>query len=135
MTRFRTTIFVAWTFVGLAVAVWGIWLAVSAYQYFHLVGSAAKSSVPLLLFALASMAGSTLALHGSKRGELTLQICSSLCLLYAIFYFMFGGLDDAQGYLPGLGALIVLSVATLARFLRASVECDLRAMPRRAERV
>ena len=114
----RTTIIVTWLLVGLALAGWSIWSIWSAWQYFHFISGDEKASILLLAFAGLATVGSIFAWRGSRRGELALQVTSVLGLLYTVIYVVFGGLEDAPRYLPGLAVLALLSVSTLATFTK-----------------
>jgi hypothetical protein len=106
---------VFWLLAGLGLcarATWGL-VAQSHFQ------SVVVSWLIVLLYGAIAFFGALLTARLRSSGRYLLTATSVVGLLYVLVYFLFGGLDDAFWYLPGVFGLLALSAYTLVVFSQA----------------
>ena len=114
--RTRQIIAVLWAIIGASTLIWGATSAVSAYRYFGFVSGGVKSGTIFAVFGIVVVLGALLSLRQLVVGARLLKISSSFALLYVAAYLLFGGLEDAPGYLLGVIAIAIISVVTLVAY-------------------
>ncbi len=109
-----------WFVAGLALCAQAGWGLVVEDHFASVTGS---WLITLVCGVLAVMGG-VLSAWAHRAGAYVLAAVSVLGVLYALAYFLLGGLDDAGSYFLGVVALLMLAIFTLYAFFQARAQAS-----------